>query len=198
MSAPDNDLYEFEPFVLDVRGGILLKEGATVRLTPRAFQTLVVLVQHAAELVDKDQLMNEVWPDTFVEEGNLSRNIYELRKALGDDPAEPRYIETIPKRGYRFVAPTKAAVIKSGRRVWPGTETAAAVIEKHTYARVISETVEGSDLPADATPPVRVVDVKPLPQPAVAQRKLKINRVAAGALVAAAVLIAAAIGVFLL
>src|SRR5262245_57145321 len=113
MSAPDNQLFEFDSFVLDVRSGILLKDGGTVRLTPRAFQTLLVLVQHALEVVDKDQLMREVWPDIFVEEGNLSRNIYELRKALGDDPAKPRFIETIPKRGYRFVAPMKVSVVKA-------------------------------------------------------------------------------------
>src|SRR5215510_14149820 len=109
MSASDIHLFEFEPFVIDVRGGILLKDGAKVPLTPRAFQILLVLVQHAEQVVDKDQLMKEVWPDIFVEEGNLSRNIYEVRRALGDDPAAPRYIETIPKRGYRFVAPVKVS-----------------------------------------------------------------------------------------
>src|SRR5262245_48235644 len=132
MSAPDIQLFEFESFVLDVRSGILLKNGATVRLTPRAFQILLLLVRHAAEVVDKDQLMKEVWPDTFVEEGNLSRNIYELRRALGDDPAKPRYIETIPKRGYRFVAPMKESAVKATS----GIETSATVIEKHTFARV--------------------------------------------------------------
>jgi len=105
MSSPSNYLYEFGPFVLDAGSRILLKDGATVRLTPRALQTLLVLVRHAAQVVDKEQLLNEVWTDSFVEEGNLSRNIYELRRALGDDPAEPRFIETVPKRGYRFVAP---------------------------------------------------------------------------------------------
>src|SRR5262245_34990995 len=109
MSSPGNHLYQFESFVLDVRGRILLKDGATVRLTPRAFDTLLVLVQCASQVVDKEQLLKEVWPDVFVEEGSLSRNIYELRKSLGDDPSEPRYIETIPKRGYRFIAPVKAS-----------------------------------------------------------------------------------------
>src|SRR6476620_8483831 len=97
MSSPENHLYEFEPFVLDVRSRILLNNGVTVRLTPRAFQILLVLVQHASEVVNKDRLMKEVWPDIFVEEGNLSRNIHDLRRALGDDSGEPRYIETIQK-----------------------------------------------------------------------------------------------------
>lgn len=195
MSSPDRHLYEFEPFVLDARSGILLRDGATVRLSPRAFQTLVVLVQHAAELVDKDQLMSEVWPDTFVEEGNLSRNIHELRKALGDDPSEPRYIETIPKRGYRFVASIKA----SGSpvpRVWQGVETGSTVIEKHTFVRVIDETEDDTDLPTETTPGLTVVDSRSLAQPALArQNKQRTNRVAA-VVVVGVLLSAAAVGMF--
>ena len=107
MPSQENQLYEFGPFVMDARSRILLKDGATVRLTPKAFDTLFILVQHASQVVDKEQLLKEVWPDIFVEEGSLSHNIHGLRKALGDDTSEPRYIETIPKRGYRFVAPVK-------------------------------------------------------------------------------------------
>src|ERR1044072_6584998 len=107
MSSPDNHLYEFGQFVLDARSRILLKDGATVRLTPKAFDTLLVLIQHGVQLVEKEQLLKEVWPDTFVEQGSLSRNTHELRKALGDHSGEPRYIETIPKRGYRLLTPVK-------------------------------------------------------------------------------------------
>src|ERR1043165_6925456 len=110
MSSPGNHLYEFESFVLDARNRILLKDGATVRLTPKAFEILFVLVRHAMQVVDKEQLLKEAWPDTFVEEGSLSYNIYGLRKVLGDDSSEPRYIETVPKRGYRFIAPVKVSV----------------------------------------------------------------------------------------
>ena len=112
MSSQENQLYEFGPYVIDGRSRILLKDGTTVRLTPKAFDTLFVLVQHASQVVEKEQLLREVWPDIFVEEGILSHNIHGLRKALGDDSSEPRYIETIPKRGYRFVAPVK---ISQGR-----------------------------------------------------------------------------------
>src|SRR4026209_1627732 len=132
MFPAENHLYEFEPFVLDVRSRILLNNGVTVRLTPRAFQILLVLVRRAPEVVDKDQLMKEVWPDIFVEEGNLSRNIYELRKALADDPAGPRFIETIPKVGYRFIAPLKVSVEEAAPIVSSGMESDATVIEKHT------------------------------------------------------------------
>src|SRR5688572_10639729 len=109
MSSQENHLYEFGPYVMDPRSRILLKDGATVRLTPKAFDTLLVLVQHAPQVVAKEQLLKEVWPDIFVEEGSLSHNIHGLRKVLGDDSSEPRYIETIPKRGYRFVAPVKVS-----------------------------------------------------------------------------------------
>jgi len=82
MVLEDNHLYEFEPFVLDARNRLLLKDGATVRLAPKAFETLLVLVQHAMQVVDKEQLLKTVWRDTFVEEGNLTYNISGLRKAL--------------------------------------------------------------------------------------------------------------------
>lgn len=91
MISHRNRLYQFESFVLDADSRILLKDGATVRLTPKAFETLLALVQNAMQVVEKDQLLKEVWPDSFVEEGSLSRNIHELRKVLGDDSSEPRY-----------------------------------------------------------------------------------------------------------
>src|SRR5690348_14850117 len=119
MAQPDNHLYEFGPFVLDARSRILLKDGVTVRLTPKAFETLLVLIQHGVQVVEKEQLMKEVWPDTFVEEGSLSRNIHELRKALGDTSSQPSYIETIPKRGYRFLAPVKVSQFEAPAEAEP-------------------------------------------------------------------------------
>ena len=148
MSSQENQLYEFGPYVIDARSRILLKDGATVRLTPKAFDTLLVLVQNASQVVEKEQLLREVWPDIFVEEGSLSHNIHGLRKALGDDSSEPRYIETIPKRGYRFVAPVKISQADTGPIGFSDIEDDAVVIEKHTYARVISDEFEAPDLPA--------------------------------------------------
>jgi DNA-binding winged helix-turn-helix (wHTH) protein len=97
------ELYEFGAFQLDVRNARLLKGRETFALPPKTFDVLVVLARHAGELVDKDALMREVWPDTFVEEANISRHIWTLRKALGDDSL----IETVPKRGYRLNAPAR-------------------------------------------------------------------------------------------
>src|SRR5688572_13370684 len=148
MSSQENHLYEFGPYVMDPRSRILLKDGATVRLTPKAFDTLLVLVQHASQVVEKEQLLREVWPDIFVEEGSLSHNIHGLRKVFGDDSSAPRYIETIPKRGYRFVAPVKVSRAVPVHSDLGGREGDTMVIEQHTFARVISDEFEGTDLPA--------------------------------------------------
>src|SRR5579862_5898844 len=94
------ELYEFGPFRLEPAERKLLRGNEVVGLTPKAFDTLVLLVRNSGHLLEKDELIRMLWPDSFVEEGNLSNNIFVLRKALGEDPP---YIETIPKRGYRFV-----------------------------------------------------------------------------------------------
>src|SRR5215471_3393516 len=95
-------LYQFGPFRLDPDKELLLRDDQTVPLAPKAFQTLLVLIRHSKEVVTKDDLMKTVWPDTFVEEANLSRNIFLLRKALGETPQDHQYIVTVPGRGYRF------------------------------------------------------------------------------------------------
>lgn len=94
--------YEFGPFQVDPDKEILLRSGQPVPLTPKTFQILLVLVRHHKEVVTKDDLMKEVWPDTFVEEANLSRNIFMLRKALGESAQDHQYILTVPGRGYRL------------------------------------------------------------------------------------------------
>lgn len=99
-----NLYYEFGPYQLNVNTRLLKRAGETVSLTPKAAEILVLLVTRAGQLVEKDELLKEIWPDTFVEEANLSQNIFYLRKALGDDRAGPKYIETVTRRGYRFIA----------------------------------------------------------------------------------------------
>jgi len=95
-------LYEFGPFRVDPEKELLHRDGETVPLTPKTFQILLVLMRHSQEVVTKDDLLKTVWPDTFVEEANLSRNIFLLRKALGETPQDHQYIVTVPGRGYRF------------------------------------------------------------------------------------------------
>ncbi|MBZ5656957.1 MAG: winged helix-turn-helix domain-containing protein [Acidobacteriia bacterium] len=98
-------LYDFGKFRCDPREHLLLCEGKAVSLSPKSFDILVALIQSNGRLLTKDELMQQVWPDSFVEEANLTVNISALRKVLGETPGGQQYIETVPKRGYRFVAP---------------------------------------------------------------------------------------------
>lgn len=107
MNSQSHQRYEFGPFQVDIAEHSLLRDGKPVSLTPKVFDLLRVLVQNNGRLVEKDELLKEVWPDSFVEEGNLNRNVSILRKVLGEDASGGPYIETIPKRGYRFVANVK-------------------------------------------------------------------------------------------
>ena len=101
--------FEFGCFRLDPTERRLLCDGRPISLTPKAFHTLVILVQNCGHVLGKDELIKEVWPGTFVEEGGLARNISVLRKVLGEDPSGRVFIETVPKRGYRFVAQVRRA-----------------------------------------------------------------------------------------
>jgi len=100
-SERTNSVYEFGPFRLELREHRLMREGQPIPLTGKAFHTLRALVERHGELVSKQDLMSEIWPETTVEENNLDRNISMVRKALGDQS----FIETVPRVGYRFVAP---------------------------------------------------------------------------------------------
>ncbi len=97
--------YELGPFRLDPTEHLLLREGKPVPLTPKAFEILLILVENGGHVLSKGRLLNEVWPNTFVEEATLAQNIFTLRKALGEGPNGEQYIETIPRRGYRSVRP---------------------------------------------------------------------------------------------
>ena len=104
MPLVDKEIYQFDRFVLDPIERILSCEGTAVPLTPKAFDILICLVRNQGRMVTKDELLRQVWPDTFVEEINLAVNISAIRKALGERPQECRFIATVPGRGYRFVA----------------------------------------------------------------------------------------------
>src|SRR3954466_6327140 len=103
-------LYEFGDFRLDQgRRTLLGRDGAPVALTAKAFETLSYLVEHAGTVLDKDELMRAVWPDTAVEENNLNQSISVLRRLLGEARGEHRFIATVPGRGYQFVADVRVA-----------------------------------------------------------------------------------------
>jgi DNA-binding winged helix-turn-helix (wHTH) protein/tetratricopeptide (TPR) repeat protein len=104
MPHHNSHYYEFGPYRLDVGQRVLTRTGEAISLTPKATDILTLLVLNAGQLVAKDELLKQVWPDTFVEESNLTQNIFLLRRVLGDERPAPRYIETVVRRGYRFVA----------------------------------------------------------------------------------------------
>jgi DNA-binding winged helix-turn-helix (wHTH) protein/TolB-like protein len=108
MAQQKSHFYEFGRFRLDARERVLLRDRDLVPLTPKVFEILLALVEQSGHVVEKDGLMKRVWPDTFVEEGNLTQNVSLLRKALGETTGGLQFIETISRRGYRFVANVRA------------------------------------------------------------------------------------------
>jgi Tol biopolymer transport system component/DNA-binding winged helix-turn-helix (wHTH) protein len=99
-----NQFYQFGEFTVDSVQKVLLQNGKPLPLTPKVFETLLILVNNSGRIVEKEELMSRLWPDTFVEEANLTFNIQQLRKAFRDNARHPKFIETVARRGYRFIA----------------------------------------------------------------------------------------------
>ena len=102
MSPETKALYEFGRFRCDPAEHLLFCDGKAVSLAPKAFEILIIFIKSNGRLLTKDEMMQKVWPDTFVEEANLTINISALRKVLGDTTGDQQFIETVPKRGYGF------------------------------------------------------------------------------------------------
>jgi DNA-binding winged helix-turn-helix (wHTH) protein/TolB-like protein len=158
MSLETNDFYEFDSFRLDPHERVLLRNGEMVQLTPKAFETLLVLIENSNRVLEKEELMKRIWPDTFVEEANLAVNISLLRKALGERPGGGQYIETVPRRGYRFVA--------SVSRKWDEPPP-AVIVRERTVSRVVieqdTEDAAGYDahlIPIDSSQSVAPIDMR--------------------------------------
>jgi pimeloyl-ACP methyl ester carboxylesterase/DNA-binding winged helix-turn-helix (wHTH) protein len=145
-------LYEFGPFRLDPDERLLLRSGQPIPLAHKVFETLLVLVQNSGRALGKDKLMEMIWPDSFVEETNLAQNISILRKALGEGTEGAKYIETVPKLGYRFVIPVKEV----------SNEQPGLIIRERTRARIIvEETDEEADEPRFVNPRSPVIELPP-------------------------------------
>jgi DNA-binding winged helix-turn-helix (wHTH) protein/tetratricopeptide (TPR) repeat protein len=110
MDSVHESRYEFGPFSLDARRHVLLRDGQAISLAPKVFETLLLLVRNSGQVLKKNELMEAIWPDTFVEESNLAQHIFLLRKILGEEKSEHRYIVTVPGAGYRFVAQVRESV----------------------------------------------------------------------------------------
>lgn len=142
-----NNLYAFGPFVLDPAERLLYKSGVQLELPPRAFDTLLAMVSSDGHLLEKDALMRTVWGDTVVEESNLSQVVYLLRKALHDRENGEQYIQTVPKRGYRFVAPV--------HEIEPDFQDSSEPIAEFNGSLSSQEIAEPSSIaPGPPTPPI--------------------------------------------
>src|SRR5215475_6956766 len=135
MSVERKCLYEFDVFRCDPGEQLLSCDGKRIALSPKSFEILVAFIQSNGRLLTKEELMLRVWPDSFVEEANLTVSISALRKALGEPFGKQPFIETVPKRGYRFVVPIRA------------------LPENHGSFTAVSDSVQGRGLPEVA--PVR-------------------------------------------
>ncbi len=129
MNGNDTHSYRFNSFLLDVAERQLFHDHKAVQLTPKAFDVLVYLVEHSGHLVEKDKLMNACWPDSFVEEVNLPRTIHTLRRALHEDENGNKFIETVPTKGYRFVAKVNVAREQPAQKSTNGKQEISAVVE---------------------------------------------------------------------
>ncbi len=107
MRKKSGPVYEFGPFRVDALQRQITRDGQAVPMQPKVFDTLLVLIENSGQVMEKDEMMRELWPDSFVEESSLSQTIFHLRKALGESGLQHHYVETIPRRGYRFVAEVK-------------------------------------------------------------------------------------------
>ena len=126
MRQEENRSYDFGRFRLKMAERVLLREGEPVPLTPKVFDILITLVENSGRVVEKDDLMKKVWPSTYVEEGNLTQNVSLLRKALGESAGGAQFIETVPRRGYRFVAPISETFSESSPSISSQVETPIA------------------------------------------------------------------------
>jgi TolB-like protein/DNA-binding winged helix-turn-helix (wHTH) protein/Flp pilus assembly protein TadD len=165
--SKENELtYQFDVFELDPIRRVLLRDGKTVALKPKVLETLLVLVRNSGRVMDKDELMHLVWPDTVVEEVNLAHNISMLRKALGQKSDENRFIITVPGRGYGFIAYVT--------RIQSNAPAPAAVSEYEvTRSRlVVEEETDERELSVTSQMYAEGADARPLPA-----RKPKSGRV---------------------
>ncbi|HEY8559169.1 MAG TPA: winged helix-turn-helix domain-containing protein [Pyrinomonadaceae bacterium] len=135
MNVHVKTVYEFGSFRLDPAQFVLLREGCVVPLTPKVFETLKILVENRGQIVEKDELLQKIWSDTIVEEASLAKNISVLRKVLSENGSGKSYIETVPKRGYRFTAPVRDAEIETAAEA--PTETPAAPPQALTKKRFV-------------------------------------------------------------
>lgn len=143
MSKEMKELYDFDDFRLDASRRIVSRRDQAVQLTSKSFETLLMLVRNRDRVLSKEELMNAVWPDSFVEEVNLAQNISAVRKVLGESPGENRFIATIPGKGYRFVCEVRE------RGEETGSQIDELIVARHTQAQVLVVEEPGDEPPVE-------------------------------------------------
>src|SRR5437016_14147817 len=136
MSLAINHFHRFGEFTVDGDQKVLLRNDSPLPLAPKVFDTLLILLDSRGRIVEKEELMKRLWPDSFVEESNLTFNIQQLRKALGDNARQPRFIETVARRGYRFIAEVKQGFDNIAATT-DMTKSAAAAIPRASRRRYL-------------------------------------------------------------
>lgn len=144
MHAKTKHFYQFGAFRLDTVRRRLMHQDQVITLAPKAYELLLLLLENRARVVEKDELISSLWPDSIVEESNLTQNIYLVRKALGEEGQKQSYIETVPRRGYRFTVPVE--------ETWD--ENTEGIVEAHPLARfpVVAEPEAASAEKSPAPP----------------------------------------------
>src|SRR5262245_61223698 len=172
MAPPPRSSYAFGPFRLDPVEKVLFREGNPVSLTPKTIETLTALLERHGHVVTKEELLRTVWPDTFVEENNLAQHISALRRTLGEDETGRQFIETVPKRGYRFVGliapqatvdeaggivPAEPEAVRSirGPAIWATIATIGIVIAVAVGVVLTRRPPASSEAASPATPSAR-------------------------------------------
>src|SRR5258707_6020020 len=142
MSKRPLKFYEFSPFRINIIERLLQRDRETVPLTPKVFDTLLVMVENSGHVLEKNELMQTLWPDSFVEESSLTQNVSLLRRALGEANDGRQYIETLPKRGYRFVVNVREVDECETEVVMKQRTTTEIVIEEEEHSATQSTRLE--------------------------------------------------------
>jgi DNA-binding winged helix-turn-helix (wHTH) protein/TolB-like protein/Flp pilus assembly protein TadD len=166
MSQQAADLYEFGPFRIDTRNRLLFRDNQPIPLKPKVVDTLLLLVENSGRVLEKDELIQRLWPDTFVEEGNLTQNIYVLRKALDSGQESDSYIETIPRRGYRFAGEVRKLTAEGAVALAPSRSSRRwiwipALLLMGVSAVMVFRFVTGGSKSAPSNSTVRTLAVLP-------------------------------------
>ncbi|NOT60759.1 MAG: hypothetical protein HOP19_11120, partial [Acidobacteria bacterium] len=144
MTDQHHELFEFGAFSLNPREPVLYQAGQPVTLTPKVFELLKLLLENSGQILEKDRLMEQLWPDAVVEESSLTQLVFQLRKTLGESGARQQYIETVPRRGYRFIAE-----VRLSQR---GTDE--ITLTSRTGTHIVIEEEELPVMPTNTAPPL--------------------------------------------